>query len=74
MTRTLESILLVPLLLAAGCASQGSPDRDYAGQGQRMRECPAGQIQVCSSKSPGRRTEDGSMAQDYDNCVCRVRH
>lgn len=74
MTRTLEPILLVPLLLVAGCASQGTSDRDYAGQGQRIRECPAGHVQVCSSKSPGRRTEDGSMAQDYDSCVCRLRY
>lgn len=66
------SRLAVTLMMAA-CAGQGTSGKDYAGQGQVVRDCPDGLVQVCTSRTPGKRGEDGSMAQSYDSCVCRIR-
>lgn len=62
--------LLVAIALA-GCASQPTSGKDYAGQGRTMRECPAGQIQVCTSKQP-REISGGEEVQPYDSCICRI--
>ena len=72
--RQMRLLLLSTLaLMTAACAAQNSSGKDYAGQGQVVRDCPDGLVQVCTSRMPGKRGEDGSMAQSYDSCVCRIR-